>query len=376
MSTMAKQIIASSRAHVLLVADSLAERRTSMDLYAGWIHDALIASGDGQTYELLRPPIGLHSSRVALKWRALRQRYVTIPRAIRSSRADIVHVLDPAYGHLIPLAAPAPVVVTCHDLIPVELERWSGSRKALSIGWHLYRRAIGHLAEATAIVVPTATTKRRLIALMGPLGDKVWTIPNGVDEAFHNAMWVRPQSTVRVLHVGTNAAYKQIGLVVDTVVLLAARGHSVELVKAGPRLPDSLARQVAQAGVGLTEHPDNADGSLRSQVNQAAVYADATLLLFPSSHEGFGLPVAEAMAVGLPVVASDIDVLQEVTGGHAAHVSGDAASLAATMDRLLNEPGRLERMSGQGRSWARRYRWSAHADDLRRVYAAVSGTSI
>jgi glycosyltransferase involved in cell wall biosynthesis len=371
---MAKQNIASSRAHVLLVADSLAERRTSMDLYAGWIHDALIASGDGQTYELLRPPITLHGSRAALKWRALRQRYGTIPGLIRSSHADLVHILDPAYGHLVPVAVPAPVVVSCHDLVPFDLKQWGGSRKALSPGWHLYRHAIRNLTGADAIVVPTAATKRRLIALMGPIGDRVWTIPYGVDEAFHNTHWRRPQSAVRILHVGTNAAYKQIELVVHTAALLAAGGHRVELVKAGPRIPDHLARRVEQASVRLIEHTDSPDGSLRSPADQARIYSDATLLLFPSSHEGFGLPVAEAMAVGLPVVATDIDVLQEVSGGHAAHAVGEAASLTATVEKVLNKPGELERMSDEGRSWASRYRWSAHANHLREVYAAVAET--
>jgi glycosyltransferase involved in cell wall biosynthesis len=259
-------------------------------------------------------------------------------------------------------------------LVPIDLKQWGASRKALSPGWHLYKHAIRNLTGADAIVVPTAATKRRLIALMGQIGDKVWTIPYGVDEAFHNAHWRRPQSAVRILHVGTNAAYKQIELVVHVATLLAAGGHRVELVKAGPRIPDHLARRVEQASVRLIEHPDSPDGSLRSPADQARIYSDATLLLFPSSHEGFGLPVAEAMAVGLPVVATDIDVLQEVSGGHAAHAVGEAASLTATVEKVLNKPGELERMSDEGRSWASRYRWSAHANHLREVYAAVAET--
>jgi len=367
-SVVHERIFPKGGTYVLLVADSLAERRTSMDLYAHWVHDALVASRDGLKYELLQVPVNAQGGQLALKWRGLRQRYWTIPRAIRSRQADIVHILDPAYGHLVPTAAPAPVVVSCHDLIPVESQRWRGSRKAFSPGWHLYKRAIGNLSKADAIVVPTAATKYRVESLLSQIGDKVWVIPYGVDEAFHKARWTRPQSILRVLHVGTNAAYKQIELVVDTVMILAARGHPVELVKAGPPLAAPLADRVTASGARLVQLGEVSNLSLPK------TYSDATLLLFPSSREGFGLPVAEALAVGLPVVASKIDSLEEVSGGRAMHIAGEASSLADAVEALVNKPLALERMSAEGRMWAGRFRWEAHANSLRDVYTAVNGT--
>jgi glycosyltransferase involved in cell wall biosynthesis len=303
---------------------------------------------------------------------ALTQRYVAIPRAIRSSHSDIVHILDPAYGHLIPLAAPACVVVSCHDLTPLDLPRWHRSRKALSIGWHLYRRAIRNLEQADAVIVPTASTRRRLIELIGEHETGIWTIPYGVDEAFHCARWTPPTGTLRVLHVGTNIPYKRVELVVETVLRLASRGHNVELVKAGPSLPAQLAKELGGAGIRLIQYPNALNGSLRTSAEQAAIYSEATILLFPSSHEGFGLPVAEAMAVGLPVVASDIDTLVEVSGGYASHVPADAAVFATTIEGLLGKPGALQQMSDKGRSWAGRYRWTAYADALRNVYTDVT----
>jgi glycosyltransferase involved in cell wall biosynthesis len=158
-------------------------------------------------------------------------------------------------------------------------------------------------------------------------------------------------------------------LVVDTVVQLATRGHTIELIKAGPSLPRELAQRVTAAGARLIER---SDGTLRTPTAQADIYSQATLLLFPSSHEGFGLPVAEAMAVGLPVVASDIEALREVSGGFAAHVDGDAMVLASAVDRLVRDPAMLERMSEEGRLWATRYRWAAYAFALREVYTALT----
>jgi glycosyltransferase involved in cell wall biosynthesis len=336
-----------------------------MDLYAGWITNALKESGDGNDYQLVRPPVHLDGSKVILKMRALRQRYLTIPRTVRSYSAEIVHVLDPAYGHLIPAVRPARVVVTCHDLIPVESEHWSGSRKTLAVGWHLYRRAIAHLTKANAIVVPTAATRRRLVDLVGASEDTVRIIPYGVDEVFHRAVWQRPSHVLRVLHVGTNASYKRVDLVIETMIRLAQGGHTVELVKVGDALPRSLVDQLSGAGIPLVQLPPMPNDAL------PAIYARASLLLFPSSREGFGLPVAEAMAVGLPVVAADIDTLREVSGGHAIHVPGNATVLAATVERLVAGQATLAGMSEAGQKWAGRYRWSTHARALRAVYADV-----
>jgi glycosyltransferase involved in cell wall biosynthesis len=350
---------------VALAADSLAEQRLSMDLYANYVYRALNQSADRNDYQLVRPAVDLDGGEIILKLRALRQRYLSIPQTIRSCAAELVHVLDPAYGHLIPAIRPSRVVVTCHDLIPFESALWNGSRKTFAVGWHLYRRAIRHLADADAIVVPTDATRQRLIDFIGALGDRVSVIPYGVDEAFHRAVWERPSRALRVLHVGTNASYKRIDLVVETVIRLSEAGHNAELVKVGDALPQSLVDRLTAAGVPLVY--------FRPMPNDAlpAVYAAASLLLFPSLREGFGLPVAEAMAVGLPVVATDIDTLREVSGGYAAHAPGDASALAGIVERVVGGQGTMERMSEEGQAWARRYRWSAHATALRGVYADV-----
>jgi glycosyltransferase involved in cell wall biosynthesis len=282
-----------------------------------------------------------------------------------------VHILDQGYGHLIPAGFPARVVVSCHDLIPLEAERYgNGQRKAISVGWHLYRHAISQLTGADMVITGTEATKRRLVGLLGLHEERVRVIPYGIDDVFHHARWRRPPSVLRILHVGSNVAYKRIDLVVDTVVRLAARGYRIELVKVGSPLSATLANRVTSAGAGLIQHWGVPEHAL------PGIYSEATLLLFPSSREGFGLPVAEAMAVGLPVVASDIDTLREVSGGHAAHAPADATALATTIERLTGEPGALERMSAVGRVWADRYRWKSHATALRAVYESLWRTAL
>jgi glycosyltransferase involved in cell wall biosynthesis len=113
----------------------------------------------------------------------------------------------------------------------------------------------------------------------------------------------------------------------------------------------------------------------------AALYRRATLLLQTSEAEGFGLPVAEAMACGLTVVASDIAVLREV-GGSAAHYCppGNEAAWTGTVERLIHErrnllPGLIAQRHQTNLSQASRFSLERHLTGTVRVYEEVTGST-
>jgi glycosyltransferase involved in cell wall biosynthesis len=273
----------------------------------------------------------------------------------------------------VPIKRSARVVVSCHDVIPLLSEFWGNrSRKSLAPGWHLYRRAIANLPKADAVIVSTSWTRQLLADLVGVSQERLWVLPYGVDDAFHCAQWSPPKDVVRLLHVGSNASYKRIDLVVDAAIRLASLSTRVELVKAGPALPPALVQRAIASGVTIVQHSEPVDGSLRTPHEQAAIYAQASVLLHPSEHEGFGLPVAEALAVGLPVVASSIETLREVSGGHAEHVVSSGEALAASVASLATQPAIMDRMSAAGKKWARRYQWATYARSLNQIYQAIS----
>jgi alpha-1,3-rhamnosyl/mannosyltransferase len=100
-----------------------------------------------------------------------------------------------------------------------------------------------------------------------------------------------------------------------------------------------------------------------------ALYRGADLFAFPSRHEGFGIPVLEAMAQETPVIAADIPALREIAGGAAVLRSpDDLDAWVAALDNLLHDEAELSRLGIAGRARAERYSWARCAEETRAIY--------
>jgi glycosyltransferase involved in cell wall biosynthesis len=101
----------------------------------------------------------------------------------------------------------------------------------------------------------------------------------------------------------------------------------------------------------------------------SGLYGHATLLCMPSRDEGFGLPVLEAMSVGLPVVASDIPAVREVGGDAVVRFAPrDARALAAALTHTLKDPARRSELGRRGAARAAAFTWEATAAATVRAY--------
>jgi glycosyltransferase involved in cell wall biosynthesis len=147
------------------------------------------------------------------------------------------------------------------------------------------------------------------------------------------------------------------------------------MVRAGGEFEDSQLRLIEELRLGgsIVVLPFLEERTL------AAVYRRAALLLQPSEREGFGLPVVEAEASGLPVLASDLPVLREVGGRAAAYrVVGDVRAWAEAAVSLLKEraeePARWESRRADGVSHAARFSWDEYARRMASIYSELSRT--
>lgn len=103
------------------------------------------------------------------------------------------------------------------------------------------------------------------------------------------------------------------------------------------------------------------------------LYAAADLFVFPSLHEGFGLPILEAMAAGVPVITSNVFAMPEIAGGAAILLNPyDVKEIAAAMRKVLSDAVLVSQMVEKGRRRAREFSWEKTAKETLAVYRAIS----
>ncbi len=267
---------------------------------------------------------------------------------------DVVHWTAP-----LPLHWPGrPNIVTVHDLIPIQhpgLTAIDGTR------WR--RMLLAVLRRAAHIVTVSETVRRAVISEFGLPDGKVTNLyqPLDLPQPADRSPFADHHDTVYDLFVGTAEPRKNLDRI---IAAHRASGVSGRLVIAGldsgpdiPPLPPHVTRMPWLA------RPDF-----------VRLMSDARMLLLPSLAEGFGLPVAEAMALGVPVITSDDrGVLAEVSGGAALQVDAhDVRSISAAIAAVASDPQRRARMADDGRRRARTFDQAGFSSQLDRVLLNVT----
>ncbi len=275
----------------------------------------------------------------------------SLPRALRRLGAQLVHT-----QYAIPLRCPCPAVVTVHD---VSFARDPGlmGRKDRAVFRLVVPQAV---RKAARVLTVSERTKADLVELYGVPPERIVVAPNGVDPAFTSSAIAgaeSPSDTVSlgayVLAVGAVQRRKN-----QLAALEAADAVGLPLVVVGPTKDAGLAAELGRRGARLEGYVETP--------RLAELYRGAVCLVQASRHEGFGLPVVEAMASGTPVVAVPEPALREVAGNAAVFV--DERDLAGGIRRALAE---RDELVAAGLERAKAFSWRAAAERTLAVYREI-----
>jgi glycosyltransferase involved in cell wall biosynthesis len=271
-----------------------------------------------------------------------------LPRQLRAQRVDLVHHL----GGIVPPACRVPAVVTLHDLQYLAYPEYFTATKrrylALAQGSSLKR--------ARRVMAVSEFTRQQAIAAFGLDAERVVVVPPKI-APLHTVPAARRETVLRDLGLRGDFLLYPAAMYPhkNHAVLLRAfakvvKSHDVTLVLTGAvgagawGSAHSTKNEIAELAVRLgIERRLRLPGYVTAE-QLAALYAGAALLVFPSRFEGFGLPVAEAMAAGCPVVAADATALPALVGDAGILVDADdVAGWASVISALLgDDEARLE----------------------------------
>jgi glycosyltransferase involved in cell wall biosynthesis len=251
-----------------------------------------------------------------------------------------------------------PGIILIHDVIPLQSPAYHPRQR------HYFAHLLGRAARRAAFVaVPSEATRAAVIDALGVDADRVCVIPHGPTVPIADTISARRRPAT-VLYLGRPKAAKNLGVLIEAVGRMAP-AHDVRLIVAGGGeldvpVPASLATRVEIVGE-VTE------------ARKLSLLDEATMLVSPSPHEGFGLPALEALARGCPVIAAEGGSLAEVCHDAALYVdTGNADALASTIGRVLADETLGPALSARGLARARDFSWTRAANGYLELFERAS----
>jgi glycosyltransferase involved in cell wall biosynthesis len=321
----------------------------------------------------LPPHVRVHDGHrfpIRIGWMQLRA-----ASALAALQPDVAHFTN----GMIPIGSPVATVVTVHDM---SLRLYPNCHPVRRL---LLNRPLMHHAirQATSIVTVSNSARRDLLRLHGVAADRVSVVHEAASSFFRpisdgpmledvRARYSLPRQFL--LYVGTIEPRKNLTRLMTAFAEARKRGIPHHLVCAGPYGWSSrdLAGRIERLGIRDAVH---FTGYVPFE-HLPAIYNLAEFFAFPSLYEGFGLPVVEAMACGVPVLTSSTSSLGEIAGDAAETIDPTSTdAMTEGIVRLATDATLRRDRSERGLARARSFSWTQTARDMLAVYHRAAGVT-
>lgn len=286
---------------------------------------------------------------------------------------DVLHDNQTLARGLLKINKSLPVVATLHHPISVDLRTALASEKrwwmrALIRRWHNFLRMQAKTARKLPHILTVSKASRDLaLADFGGRLEQYAIAPNGIDQGiFFPDTKIQRDPNLLVTTASADTPMKGLPVLIDAFAQLVHRYPDLRLTVIGRLRKGPTSERITEHGLqdriefhGPLEMPQIAD-----------LFRKCTMAVSPSMFEGFGLPAAEAMGCGAPVIVSDGGALPEVAGDAGLVVpKGDPGALAEAIARLLDDPEERIRLGKAAALRARHaFSWTAHAQAAVELY--------
>jgi glycosyltransferase involved in cell wall biosynthesis len=232
------------------------------------------------------------------------------------------------------------------------------------------------LCRADRLIAVSACTKMDAVRVLGIAPDKITVIHSGIAPAFFNC--APPAAEVVRAHYGLKRPF------VLSIGTIEPRKNLDTLLTAYHALPPSVREEFELVVAGPIGWADSGTTARLADVRYlgyipesdiAPLTAAATVFAYPSLYEGFGFPVAQAMAAGVPVVTSNVSALPEITGDAALLIDPRSQNeLRDALARLLFSPDLRAELAARGRARAAQFRWETCAAKSLEFFQIAAGS--
>ena len=287
-----------------------------------------------------------------------------------NNTGSIVHVLDHSWADMLKsVSSNAKKVVTVHDLIPL---RYQGELSKSQL--RRFKSWVAHLKNADALIAVSEYTKHEIHDLLGIDLNRIFVVPNGVENCESSTIsipfeeLVPKKNELRVGSIGSTQMRKNLELLPTAFDKYQdLNGREIKFVRAGRLLSqDTLANLCEVLG---TENV--VELGVLSDEDIERFYSSIDVLVIPSLYEGFGLPVLEAMARGVPVISANSSSLPEVGGEAALYFDPSEPDHLAVRLMDMNNEQLVEHLKSAGRLRAENYSWEKCLSKIYEVYDQI-----